>query len=76
MTKECRESISRWTEVQAEDIQLNPVVRLHCKPFIQKFCLVNSSTIIILNYLTFNLLYFIFCPRLKLHLKTMWVKMM
>ncbi|KAE9535287.1 hypothetical protein AGLY_008020 [Aphis glycines] len=38
MTKECKESISRWTEAQAEDIQLNPVIRLHCKPFIQQFC--------------------------------------
>lgn len=41
MTKECKESISRWTEKQAEDIQLNPVIRIHCKPFIQKFCSVN-----------------------------------
>lgn len=41
MTKECRESISQWTEAQAEDIQLNPVVRLHCKSFIQKFCSVS-----------------------------------
>ncbi|VVC42649.1 Hypothetical protein CINCED_3A011971 [Cinara cedri] len=38
MTKECKESISRWTEKQAEDIQLNPVIRIHCKQFIQKFC--------------------------------------
>jgi hypothetical protein len=49
MTKECRESISRWTEVQAEDIQLNPVVRLHCKPFIQKFCSVNSLNLFLIK---------------------------
>jgi len=41
MTKECKESIRLWTEAQAEDIQLNPVIRLHCKPFIQQFCSVN-----------------------------------
>lgn len=50
MTKECKESISRWTEVQAEDIQLNPVVRLHCKSFIQKFCSVKLIIITICNY--------------------------
>lgn len=53
MTKECKESISRWTEKQAEDIQLNPVIRIHCKPFIQKFCSVNLRNILI-NYLIFN----------------------
>lgn len=42
MSKECKESISRWTEAQAEDIQLNPVIRLHCKSFMQKFCSVNQ----------------------------------
>lgn len=41
MTKECKDAISRWTEKQAEDIQLNPVIRIHCKPFIQKLCSVN-----------------------------------
>lgn len=45
MTKECKESISRWTEAQAEDIQLNPIIRLHCKSFIQKFCSVNLISI-------------------------------
>lgn len=52
MSKECRESISQWTEAQAEDIQLNPVVRLHCKSFIQKFCSV--SYINICDYIIFN----------------------
>lgn len=43
MTKECKESIRLWTEAQAEDIQLNPVIRLHCKPFIQQFCSVHYN---------------------------------
>jgi len=47
MTKECKESIRLWTEAQAEDIQLNPVIRLHCKPFIQQFCSVKLLNIII-----------------------------
>lgn len=58
MTKECKESISRWTEVQAEDIQLNPVVRLHCKSFIQKFCSVKLMKIIDHNNHIFNCLFF------------------
>lgn len=53
MTKECKESISRWTEAQAEDIQLNPVIRLHCKSFIQKFCSVHFKSVISLIILYF-----------------------
>jgi len=53
MSHECKESISRWTEAQAEDIQLNPIIRLHCKSFIHKFCSVNLI-ILVYKMLIFN----------------------